>query len=880
MRFCCNKVLDFRLQLHALLVALFLVFSSGIATAQVWSIGTGAAGDAVLKKDNRSFFPIGTYYVTNSQNDLRFMDQELPLMQDLGFDFIFSGFYPGAAETDLMIQDAPKHGITLATNAGYLTIPKLNIILQSAAGTPNYSRSTIPIFGLIDDAGPVPSDPISEIEMRESLVKTALPGALSYLSGVALNDENGEPWYKRFGGRTDIAGIQLYLIPEQELSKITTALRGFVEFQNSHGKVPVANLQIFGHDGHRLPYGWEFRNMVYQSLAVGVKGFFDYTFSDYLLDGSRRTLVTEHPANDELKSAIRTTNSEIKQLEGFLLEGARSEFNCGSDLTCARWEYQNECLFVAVNTKYDINEKRTVNLPLGSKCQGLAFERYAGSDSVSKNGAMLSGDLVGGDISIWYAYNPFTSPKLGFQRSTQNSERYYDIHDPLSNGLKINSIGVRGRKCIQSTVSNNIRFQCESLLASGNSENVEFEVKAEAPPGRKLESFAWYKSNANGTLQTFIGLTSRNTFSTPLQNNTTTYISAVASDDRGPSVYVISRPIQVDFTANLSGGTFVAPFSNSMPVTQITAESQTSLQSNCRRILLDASNSSDPDGGVIKRYFWYQLDVNFKRNIIGATNSPVISYSHCSNEALKVIVAIYDDEGPRSFSYSRPVDVLPQIGGTPGGAPPLPRAPRAIITGNYNDPVTDMENDGSEALMLDASGSYDPDGSELHYSWEVQNSDLSFTPILNTNLPRDHFTFSTSKRIALRLVVTDSIGLKDISEPVTLSFTRDKRNFPKLKIKTPKLSRQRSGKLMLNLDLSGSTASVSGGKITRYVITIPSSRKRYSNKKGIFSLSLLKGSYQVKFSITDDHKKTSTEERTIVVKNGSVKIQKLAKAPR
>src|SRR3989338_2210956 len=113
-------------------------------------------------------------------------------------------------------------------------------------------------------------------------------------------------------------------------------------------------------------------------------------------------------------------------------------------------------------------------------------------------------------------------------------------------------------------------------------------------------------------------------------------------------------------------------------------------------VALNGSGSSDPDGGIAA-YEWREGS-----NILGT--SPIITPTFVVGIHV-VTLTVVDDKGAAG-SDDVTVEVLAYQNMLP------------VANAGSDKTVTDNDNNGSEPVTLDGSGSYDPDGSIVAFEWK------------------------------------------------------------------------------------------------------------------------------------------------------------------
>ena len=198
-----------------------------------------------------------------------------------------------------------------------------------------------------------------------------------------------------------------------------------------------------------------------------------------------------------------------------------------------------------------------------------------------------------------------------------------------------------------------------------------------------------------------------------LEHETTYYWQIVAWDDQGNNA---QGPIW-HFTT----------VSNQNPVAIIIAPSTGFKRED---IVFDGSDSYDPDGYIVE-YFW-----DFDDGVID--NGMVVTHQFSQSMSYNVVLIVEDDDGKNDLDTH-------------------------IITINNRAPVAYFVADQyylqpGDTVTFDSTGSYDPDGDNLSYIWEIDDNVVGTDPIIS-------YTFNDWGNFIVMLTVTDD----DILNPMSHS---------------------------------------------------------------------------------------------------------------
>lgn len=146
-------------------------------------------------------------------------------------------------------------------------------------------------------------------------------------------------------------------------------------------------------------------------------------------------------------------------------------------------------------------------------------------------------------------------------------------------------------------------------------------------------------------------------------------------------------------------------------------------------VTLDGSGSSDVDG-TITSYSWIEADV-----VIATGQMPSVSFALGVHT---VTLRVRDDENATDTD-----DVIITVEAIPGNQSPVADA-------GADQTVVDTDGSGSEDVMLDGSGSMDPDGTIVMWSWSESSMEIA-----TDEMPTEAFAVGAHM---VTLTVTDDEG--------------------------------------------------------------------------------------------------------------------------
>ncbi|RMH21383.1 MAG: PKD domain-containing protein [Gemmatimonadetes bacterium] len=200
------------------------------------------------------------------------------------------------------------------------------------------------------------------------------------------------------------------------------------------------------------------------------------------------------------------------------------------------------------------------------------------------------------------------------------------------------------------------------------------------------------------------------------------------------------------------GGTDPGP-SNRPPVARVSASPQTVPQNDGNRtvVRLDGSASSDPDGDPLS----FQWDVPSGTFVNGTgPTSPVADVTFPGVAPYTVTLTVSDGRGA-----SASAQVTIQLG-------PANQPPSAVVTATPDSVARGDAN--TTVVVLDGSGSSDPDGDALTFDWDVPGA--TFVGGTDQTSPAPQVTFPGTADYAVTLVVSDGRGGADTASTTVRVF--------------------------------------------------------------------------------------------------------------
>jgi poly(3-hydroxybutyrate) depolymerase/ribosomal protein L14 len=286
------------------------------------------------------------------------------------------------------------------------------------------------------------------------------------------------------------------------------------------------------------------------------------------------------------------------------------------------------------------------------------------------------------------------------------------------------------------------------------------------------------------------------------------------------------------------------PPPNEAPVANAGADITITLPTSS--VTLDGSGSSDADG-TISSYVWTQVSGPTQANLANG-NLTGTEAADLSEGVYSFLLVVTDNIGATSEDTVQ-VTVLAR----PNRAPIADAGADVAI----NLPLT--------GVTLNGTGSYDPDGRIVTYSW-ARITGQGATTIVNSNAPRPIVIGLSEGRYTFELTVTDDLGAT-AKDTVMVEVNPSLNQAPvadagkDTSVALPAMSAQ----------LNGSHSADSDGSIVQYEwkqVSGPSAAT-IANKGGVTTdiTGLQEGEYVFELTVTDDDGGTSSKTVKVIVVN-------------
>jgi len=239
-------------------------------------------------------------------------------------------------------------------------------------------------------------------------------------------------------------------------------------------------------------------------------------------------------------------------------------------------------------------------------------------------------------------------------------------------------------------------------------------------------------------------------------------------------------------------------------------------------VTLDGSGSSDSDG-TISSYVWTEDAVQ-----IATGSGPNVTLDFGVHN---IVLTVTDNDGASdSDTVKITIKALP------------------IASAGPDQTLTDSDGDGSEVVILDGSGSADPDGSIYSYSWKESAVEIATGETNNVTLAVGVHT--------IELTVTDDDSLTD-TDSVVITINPAGQNIPPVADAgdpNTVVDTNADGNEVVGLDGSGS--SDSDGTISSYVWKEGATQIATGETN---SVTLSVGEHTITLTVTDDDNDTDVD---------------------
>ncbi len=375
---------------------------------------TAVSPHGTLLRGGAEIFPFGIYHVSwigDRYGEDR--AQDLLAIHDNGLLTVQTSLDPTSRESDFtLLDDAARRDTGVMAE---LYLPALGTLIDHMKSYP-----AIISWQIGDDFNVTTSENYCSPELlkeRHELARAHDPNHVTYASGGSAPVARYRS-FKDYQGCVNLIGIQCYPVdnkpdfPDKRMLELCfQQLQSRVGEIEGSGIVPIANLQSFSWKKKGIfPTPSESRNMLYGSLAAGVKGVLYYTFYDGKTIQGHVTLNQQAPA---LWDEIGKQAEEISQLAPFLLNGTRRALPSNAEhVHVFMWENATHKILVVFSTDRSTARDLRTAIPdsAGETLAPLFANRPAG---LELNGGILSGRIGPEEVHV-YSVNqgtPLLSPK-------------------------------------------------------------------------------------------------------------------------------------------------------------------------------------------------------------------------------------------------------------------------------------------------------------------------------------------------------------------------------------------------------------------------------------------------------------------------------------
>ena len=262
---------------------------------------------------------------------------------------------------------------------------------------------------------------------------------------------------------------------------------------------------------------------------------------------------------------------------------------------------------------------------------------------------------------------------------------------------------------------------------TANNQVVMLDGSASIDPDGGLLTYAWsFESQPTGSQAVLTGA------NTPLPSFTPTI----------PGTYTVILTVTDDQGISAIDRVMITVMEDPPPIAD--AGSDQPQAANNQIVMLDGSGSSDPDGGVLTYVWSFESQPTGSQTVLAGADTPLASFTPTIPGTYTVILTVTDDQG---------ISAIDRVMITVMEDPP------PIADAGSDQPQTDS----NQVVMLDGSGSSDPDGGVLTYAWSFESQPPnSQTVLAGADTPLASFTPTIPGTYTIILTVTDDQGVSAI----------------------------------------------------------------------------------------------------------------------
>lgn len=434
-----------RYAIHKIIVLILACFTYGIKVESQEITIFSLREDGTILKDGQPFFPMG-FYVDRSWDTEVYKENIRQIAEGNDFNIVNLPFQADFENWPDFLDLCQEKGIYLVSQLAYS-----GDYLKQVRDFKNHPA----MYGwsVADDADNGHFT-IEELIQRNNAIKEI---DTKHVTETSLTSyyESRRLAVDDYMDIADVSGFQSYPItplPDYRAQvSAENALREsfkrglhYVRSANKFKRPLIFNTQTFSWSDdsnstpgeHRFPTVKEIRNMLYSSLAVGVKGIISYAFNDIYEQAEQW--------NEMIK-----LRDDVKVLEGAILNGSHNLIATNDDyLGCATWVYNGKVYVVVINTSYSDNKTISLQLPAGTYSNKTAVASRL-PNTLSMNGSKLEGIINAEDVQVFvFDFEPeFTTDNSKYYiiRSHMTKPQWY-LSNPaiLDNGDQANYSEVEG----------------------------------------------------------------------------------------------------------------------------------------------------------------------------------------------------------------------------------------------------------------------------------------------------------------------------------------------------------------------------------------------------------------------------------------------------